>query len=167
MGKIIDHKYSKAQIEKLKFINSSLYFLKCYSFTFLYHVWEQQNKLLIRREVNLNFTKINERCEDYDDFKNIYKFHNIDISKYKEWDKIIELNLVCNVIKHGEGNSAKKLRKIFPKIFCNIHPLDSYLIVQDTLNLPESLLRNYVDILIKFWDFFPKYSASEPIDLSN
>jgi hypothetical protein len=43
-------------------------------------------------------------------------FH-LDLSKLPAWSKIEQLRLLANSVKHGEGNSAAKLRVVRPDIF--------------------------------------------------
>ena len=41
----------------------------------------------------------------------------LDLLSLPTWSLIEELRLVANVVKHGEGDSAAKLRKIRPELF--------------------------------------------------
>lgn len=43
----------------------------------------------------------------------------IDLSSLQPWDKLHELRLVANSVKHAEGGSAKQLREIRPDLFQN------------------------------------------------
>jgi len=42
---------------------------------------------------------------------------NLDLSKLSAWPKIEQLRLLANTVKHGEGDSAAKLRAIRPDLF--------------------------------------------------
>ncbi|WP_027364123.1 hypothetical protein [Desulfotruncus alcoholivorax] len=54
----------------------------------------------------------------FNEVKECFKFHNnYDIESMKCWEKIKELRLLVNVIKHAEGKSADRLRKIRPDYF--------------------------------------------------
>lgn len=69
--------------------------------------------------------------------------------------------LLCNVIKHGDGDSAKRLRKIKPALFKqedNIDYMKIYktTLLEETLNLNEMTLQNYRDALLSFWDEIPE-----------
>ncbi len=44
---------------------------------------------------------------------------NFDLSKLSAWPKIEQLRLLANSVKHGEGDSAAKLRAIRPDLFQN------------------------------------------------
>jgi len=71
------------------------------------------------------------------------------------------LCLLCNVIKHGDGDSAKRLRKIKPALFKqedNIDYMKIYktTLLEETLNLNEMTLQNYRDALLSFWDEIPE-----------
>ena len=47
-----------------------------------------------------------------------YRVHfNLDLTKLSAWPKIDQLRLLANSVKHGEGDSAAKLRTIRPDIF--------------------------------------------------
>jgi hypothetical protein len=54
-------------------------------------------------------------CTNLSEIKKKFKLHNVDIESFSCWAQIRELSLLCNVIKHGDGKSAKKLRKIKPR----------------------------------------------------
>jgi hypothetical protein len=41
----------------------------------------------------------------------------LDLSSLPSWPVIDELRLVANVVKHGEGDSAEKLRETRPELF--------------------------------------------------
>jgi len=41
----------------------------------------------------------------------------IDVGRFPEWPKLVELRLVANVAKHAEGDSASKLEEIRPDLF--------------------------------------------------
>jgi hypothetical protein len=49
----------------------------------------------------------------------------VDLTKFNPWTKLDELRLVANAVKHGDGCSAKKLKRHRPKLF------------EDPLDLPE------------------------------
>jgi len=131
------------------------------SVTTLYHLFEQQLLFFLRREVihpseenNINLMKIAILKEQFLQY-------NIDIEKFSSWSTINELRLFANTIKHAEGDSAVKLRKVRPDLFnfkkdkTSIYssysrvymPLageDIYILIED--------LKNYKDAITKFWD---------------
>jgi hypothetical protein len=45
---------------------------------------------------------------------------SIDVEAFLSWPLILELRLIANTVKHGEGKSAAKLRRSHPELF--IHP---------------------------------------------
>lgn len=46
--------------------------------------------------------------------KSVYR---IDVDEFAQWRKISELKLVANVVKHAEGDSEVRLRKLRPELF--------------------------------------------------
>ena len=89
--------------------------------TSFYHLFEQQIIFFLRREIlhpsqenDINRMKI---CI----FKHKLRKRGIDICTFHSWNKIDELRLVSNTIKHAEGPSASKLRTLRPDLFIPIN----------------------------------------------
>jgi len=105
-------------IEHYSYLKLGKYSLTATWHTTLYQVWEQQSRWFLFREMshvsNIQFERF---CTELPDIKKTFKFHNVDIESFSGWPQIKELNLLCNVIKHGDGGSAKSLRKIKPELF--------------------------------------------------
>ena len=129
----------------------------------LYHVWEQQLIKFCIKELS-NDIKFEKKSLDYADVKNIFEVHGIKIEDKNSWKKLRELKALVNTIKHGDGDSANKLRKIRPDFF----KID-FLKNTDTLELHESVLLdeyslqvnevNFIDYLNatkEFWDEMPE-----------
>ena len=89
------------------------------------------------------------------------------------WSKIRELKSLVNTIKHGDGESANKLRKIRPDFF-NLPNLfgpsketdtlelyEAVLLDQYSLNVSENDLYNYIEATNKFWDEMPERAYSD------
>ncbi|XFO65318.1 hypothetical protein SPSIL_014270 [Sporomusa silvacetica DSM 10669] len=83
----------------------------------------------------------------------------------KCWPKIKELRLVVNIIKHAEGDSANKLRKLRPDYFKWPDGLDfgrdklefyKSSLLEETLNLSNNDFEEYYNTLIAFWDELPE-----------
>lgn len=140
----------------------------------LYHIWEQQ---LIRFTIHelQRYIKFDKRSVEYDDVQKIFELHGVDIPHSKSWGKIRELKFLANTIKHADGPSADKLRKIRPDFFelevkiineidiLELHGavlLDSY-----SLQVKESDLYDYIKATKNFWDEMPEraYSDTETI----
>lgn len=94
--------------------------------------------------------------------------NGIDIFSFHSWNKIEELRVVSNSVKHAEGTSASMLRKMRPDMFK--HPMlrnqpemdlmhsavyrvympmagDDIFVLQDDLS-------EYKDALVNFWNEF-------------
>lgn len=73
---------------------------------------------------------------------------------------------MCNIIKHGEGGSSRNLRKINLALFKREYDIDymktfKTTLLEETLNINESTLQNYLKALLTFWDEMPERSYSE------
>jgi hypothetical protein len=80
----------------------------------LYHLTEQHLIDLVLR-IHNNDQRHNHRPEEAITwFKQAL---GLDFSMLPSWQTIKELQLVANVVKHGEGGSAAQLRKIRPDLF--------------------------------------------------
>lgn len=64
-------------------------------------------------------------------------------------EKLEELRLLQNALKHGKGTSEKKLRKLYPKYFCKNEINESIIYLQ--LNFDESDLDDFTDEIISIW----------------
>jgi len=85
----------------------------------------------------------------------------------KCWPKIKELRMVVNVIKHAEGDSAKKLRNIRPDFFESEYSkgldnlkLNKNTLLDITLNIKDKDFSAYADACILFWDDLPEHMFS-------
>ena len=137
----------------------------------LYHIWEQQ---LIRFTIHelQHYLRFDNRSVEYEDVQTIFELHGVSITRTKCWEKIKELKILVNTIKHGDGPSADRLRKIRPDFFkldsietdiLELHGavlLDSY-----SLQVKESDLYDYIKATKNFWDEMPEraYSDTETI----
>ena len=84
------------------------------------------------------------------------KEYNFDITTLLGYEKINELRLLNNVIKHGDGGAKKSLEKIRPDFFIN-NSLDMYdnTIIDDTLNLSKDDLDMYINVIKSLLNQFP------------
>ena len=135
----------------------------------LYQIWEQQLRSFLFREMSHTFKiEFNEFCNNFKEIKEAFLFHKVEIVKFTCWNKIRELKLLSNVIKHGDGASAKSLRKVKPSIFKNdsdINYIDLYktTLLKETLNVNEETMADYRDALLKCWDEIPERNYSEAL----
>lgn len=102
-------------------------------------------------------------CGSVEDFVVwVQKTLGIDIKSKVFWKSLKELNSLANVIKHGEGGSASKLRKVNPRLFqypgtYNLSgisvdmPIAAPLAGDEIFVTTEDFDR-YVDAVEKFWE---------------
>jgi hypothetical protein len=89
---------------------------------------------------------------------------NIDIASFESWDTLNELRLVANTVKHAEGDSSEKLRRIRPDLFedpqIKKFSLEGWPRTSSPIYLPmvgEDLfvtvddLNQYRDAIVGFW----------------
>ena len=137
----------------------------------LYHIWEQQ---LIRFTIHKlqHYLEFDKRTVGYEDVQRIFELHGVNITDTKSWGKIRELKLLVNTIKHGDGSSAERLRKLRPDFFkvdtiktdiLELH--DAVLLDSYSLQVKENDLYDYVKATKNFWDEMPErvYSDAEAI----
>ena len=140
----------------------------------LYHVWEQQLIKFTIHELQ-HYLKFDKKTVSFNDVQTVFRLHGVDILNTESWTKIRELKLLVNTIKHGDGESADKLRKIKPDFFCSpdlfgkeTDTLDLYgsvLLDEYSLQISEDDLYAYIEATKKFWDEMPEraYSNTETI----
>lgn len=138
----------------------------------LYQYWEQQTRVFLYEEEShcfeLEFKKFCTR--GIKDIKGEFLYHKLDITKLECWKKIDELRLLCNTLKHGDGSSARKLKKKRPDLFVRegLEDIDLLKLCKSTLlkqviNINEKIFYKYCDILIEFWDELPERMYSDEI----
>lgn len=86
----------------------------------LFHLFEQQVIFMLRREIVHPAEEFCVKLMKIKEFRKRLLSSGIDITQYKSWNTISELNHLANATKHGEGSSAEKLRKVRPDLFS--HP---------------------------------------------
>ncbi len=140
----------------------------------LYHVFEQQISIILNREVPYccpNWEKPKQLS--LDEIKcQFKKFFGIDVAKFKSWQKLHELCLVANSVKHAQGNSSDKLYEIRQDLFINPIISEEFSLSHDPPALSEihdSLtgfypltgnglyvsindIKVYRDLLVCFWE---------------
>lgn len=145
-------------------LSSVKYVITAATISSLSRLWEQQIMRFIFNEIRrygkFEFNKLFGR--GIIDIKEILSKFDFEIENMNCWSKLNELRLLCNVIKHGDGRSAKELRAINPDMFQKLF-FDKNVEIQITVSLLEEVLtlsvetfENYVEIVIAFWDEFPK-----------
>lgn len=163
-------------IEHYSYLKLGKYNLTATWHAILYQVWEQQLRVFLFREMSHAYKlEFKTFCTTTAEMKEKFLFHNVDIEHLASWPKINELRLLCNVIKHGPGDSAKKLQTINPMLFKrepalldkekDIDYMNSYntTLLEETLNINETTLQQYRDVLLSFWDEIPERNYSNKL----
>lgn len=121
----------------------------------LCQIWEQQLIKFTLKEMH-HFLQFHNNSISFGDVKNIFELHDVKFENMKSWEKIREMRLLVNTIKHGEGESARKLRKIRPDYF----ELD---IIKgtDTLELAGAVLLDSYSLMVEEQDFRSYLEATE------
>lgn len=142
----------------------------------LYQLWEQQTRSFLFKEMSHVYKyEFRSFCTKIGEIKEAFSVHNVVIESFISWPKIDELRLLCNVIKHGAGDSEEKLRKtnltLFKKetalieIKKEIDVLDTCktTLLEETLRIDETTLKRYSDALLSFCDEIPKRNYSDEL----
>ncbi len=113
--------YAEAAIEFMSDYGIALYSvyqtLLNASLTVLYHIFEQQLLAYHRRQLLPLKEEDNSKKLKFRIVQQLLKDGGVDITSFKSWKQIEELNLIANATKHAEGPSAEKLRKVRPELF--------------------------------------------------
>ena len=133
----------------------------------LYHAFEQQ---IIhfhgQRDWGLHICYFDKkRRNPVQGFRQEQLCKRIDIESFKSWQKIDELRLVANTVKHAEGDSAKDLRDIRRDFFeFPDQPIAQPLLGEDVEVSVEDI-KNYRDHLVQFWEEFSSSPSGESVML--
>ncbi|HDT8036772.1 TPA: hypothetical protein RD636_002582, partial [Enterococcus faecalis] len=131
----------------------------------LCQTWENELIIFVTKELK-NYYELSGGLT-YSDIINKILSKNMNLSDIKGLDKINELRLLVNVIKHGEGDSAKKLRKKRPDFFKfeteeeltkyndRMEIWNSILLENAALNVDDSEFYLYFNAINNFWDSMP------------
>lgn len=129
-------------------------------------VWEQQLFSFIYHEAlseGFEYTK-SDLKRGFAFSKDIFEWHQQSLETLDCWPKIKELRALVNVIKHSEGESEQKLRKIRPDYFVQDIGIDKYdllslyhsTLLEATLQIKEKDFVDYYNALIEFWNELPE-----------
>jgi hypothetical protein len=159
MDKAISH-YSDLSLVKYEFTAIST--------ATLYLIWEQQVRRFLFKEMShVCEIKYSEFCTGIKQVKEKFKKHNVDIEKLNSWPRLNELRLLCNVIKHGDGDSAKELLKINKDLFKPQYYKDVYrrnldtTLLDEALQLNQYLFNNFGENIMTFWNELPERSMEK------
>lgn|GEM_PF-633413 len=132
----------------------------------LYQLWEQQVREFLYKELSHNYSVVFKNfCGNLKQIKLVFKMHGVDLESKSCWKNIDELNLLNNVIKHGDGYSAETLKKKRPDLFMDVYSRGYRsdvlsTLLNESLNIDEKTLSDYTDNLMSFWDNLPERSFS-------
>lgn len=101
--------------------------------------------------------------------KDVFEWHQQPFETLACWSKVKELRALVNVIKHSEGNSEQKLRKIRPDYFeldtgtgkYDLLSLYHSTLLEATLQIKEQDFLDYYNALIAFWYELPERMFSK------
>ena len=131
----------------------------------LYQLFEQQRIYILRR----GFLEYSQTAKPSDftahEFKNAMKLCTINIESFDSWNKVKEMQSLCDAIKHAEGRSSEKLRLSRPDLFQHpdfreneqLLPWPSNSKLYFTLNgegiyISLEDLKSYTTSLVQFWN---------------
>lgn len=143
--------------ENLSFVREQLIQL---SVAGLYHLWERAIKQFIIKELKHyqyedSVFKVVEKAT-FEDLVDILQQFTYDITVTTYYQKLNELRLVANVVKHGKGKSLEQLAQLAPHLFEN--PTISLIGISnnENLNLMSSDFMAYSNAIQEFWTSFPE-----------
>jgi len=76
----------------------------------LFHMFEQQAAYLVDGVLPRSKRRLRSKYAK-EKLQQVLHEQSIDVKKLKNWPLVVELNLVANVVKHGDGDSANKLKR--------------------------------------------------------
>ena len=132
----------------------------------LCQTWENEFISFVTQEFKKTFFEF-ERTLTYGEAMDEILLKGVGESNVRGLEKIRELRLLVNVIKHGEGNSADKLRKKRPDFFQHDRnePVDnrndrlvtwnSVLLDAEALNVDGDEFYSYFEAINEFWKSMP------------
>jgi len=134
--------------------------------SFCYHLFEQQLFYFHRKELLTQTEEDNYQLFTWAEVRKRLTSHGVNLESFVAWNKIQELRLVSNVVKHADGPACEDLKALRPEMFTNpetrkdemfskmpveligvFQPLfgeDFYVTIQD--------LKEYVEAVIGFWN---------------
>jgi hypothetical protein len=145
--------------ENLSFVREQLIQL---SVAGLYHLWERTLKQFIIKELkHYQFDASTFEQVERDNFKGLVEMlqqFDYDLTQKPYYQKMNELRLVANVVKHGTGKAFKDLVKAAPHLFEKPKfDLDSPLRLDDLKLTPKHFM-DYSYAIKEFWMTLPERS---------
>ena len=132
----------------------------------LCQVWEQQLFSFVYHEAQSEGIKYDEADlkRGFAFSKEVFEWHEQPFEALTCWPKIKELRALVNVIKHSEGDSEQKLRKMRPDYFEQDTGVGKYdllslyhsTLLEATLQIKDQDFIDYYDALVVFWNELPE-----------
>jgi hypothetical protein len=135
----------------------------------LFEFFHQQIRLFLFSEMRHCFgIELKNFCSKFSEIKEVFDLHNFDVTTMDSWNIIYELQILCNTIKHGDGDSLERLRKIAPNRFRTQDEIDLFdlyktTLLEITLNVNGETLEQYQNALIEFWKNLPERCYSNEL----
>lgn len=161
-------------IEHYSFLSLGKYNLTATWHATLYQLWEQQVRLFLFREIShVKILEFKSFCMTIGEIKATFACHNVNVHRFVAWPKVDELRHLCNVIKHGDGSSAKKLHEFNPAVFrreptlfeegkhIDFFEIYKTTLLEETLSIDQMTLEKYKEALLSFWDELPERNFSD------
>lgn len=132
----------------------------------LYHIFEQQIFFFHRKQFLRDSEQNDPKLLNIEEFKQRVSAVGVDYETFPAWEKVDELRLVANAVKHAEGKSASVLRRLQPRLF--EHPTVRVTPLLERLGTPDVFmplsgkdiylttddLDAYKSCLCQFWQEF-------------
>jgi hypothetical protein len=132
----------------------------------IHHAFEQQLLMFLRRELLEPFERNNSKLFAIGVVRARLQTYGIDLYQFCMWPEIDELRLVANVVKHADGESAKRLHQLRPDYFrqsgfpglgeweLRWDPHVFQPLIGRDLYVQSKDVRLYLNSLIEFWRQF-------------
>lgn len=154
-------------VERYQFLSLMRYRTLSLWISMLSQIWEQQNLTFLRNELDQERLKLfMSRGREitgwgFKEIVEIYAGFGVELDNLTVWEKIEEMRLLVNVIKHAEGNSADRLRVLRPDFFDadgwgDALELYKTSLNEEALNIKSQDFVDYYDSLVQFWNELPE-----------
>ena len=113
----------------------------------------------------IDFKEYSKRIYNIEDTIKLLLEYNVNIKSFSSWNKLDELRLLNNAVKHGNTEKLLRLKeknnKLFPDWILKDDEALKYIdfcILEEILDISEDNFKEYSDVLIEFWEEFPERS---------
>lgn len=157
-------------IEYYQALSVAKYGFSAFSISLLYHFWEQQIRKFLfwewkKNGYKIDFKEFSKNIYNIKDIKDFLLLYDVNIETFDSWDKLDELRLLNNAVKHGSTKNLSNLKEKNSGLFHSwvfkddetLKHIDSC-ILEEILDISEANFKEYSDVLINFWEEFPERS---------